>query len=457
MKTYTKNSQKAFTLLEILLVIAAIGILAAIVIVAINPQRQLEQVRQSARVSDSRTIQQAVEQYLIDTGSYPEVITDTAQPVCNTGSLTASDSLDPGDFCDGMVDLRSLIPMYLAAIPQNSSASGNDSGFSVYISSETGRSVVLPQQDVVNPIDFAATFTPCGATGAQGPTQGACDTAYEGSDLESIVTITSGIQEWTVPGTGIYRIQARGANGIAASGAQAGASGGQGIIVTADVSLTEGEVIRVLVGQEGLNNGSNGGGGGGTFITREPHNTEESIILIAGGGGGRRTSAIGPGINANDAPEGLANNSNSASSRGTVLENTSVISGYSPTSTTLGQGGPSGNSNYGDGGGGFFGNGNNDGTGPTDGGGRAYVNGGFGGNDPNGAFGGFGGGGSGRGGNGGGGGGGFTGGSGAFTAGGGGSFVVSSATNISYTFDDNVTERVSAGFHGFVEIEYLTN
>ncbi len=69
--------QKAFTLLEILLVIAAIGILAAIVIVAINPQRQLAQVRDTERQSNINALAKALDQYLIDEGQYPTGITNS--------------------------------------------------------------------------------------------------------------------------------------------------------------------------------------------------------------------------------------------------------------------------------------------------------------------------------------------------------------------------------------------
>lgn len=73
--------KKGFTLLEILLVIAAIGVLAAIVIVAINPNRQLSQVRDTERQSDVNALSKAMEQYLIDQGEYPAGITNEYQRI----------------------------------------------------------------------------------------------------------------------------------------------------------------------------------------------------------------------------------------------------------------------------------------------------------------------------------------------------------------------------------------
>lgn len=56
------------------------------------------------------------------------------------------------------------------------------------------------------------TFTNAGATGNQGPTQAQVNTAYAGTTLDGTVTInTQGIQEWTVPVTATYQIQAIGA------------------------------------------------------------------------------------------------------------------------------------------------------------------------------------------------------------------------------------------------------
>jgi prepilin-type N-terminal cleavage/methylation domain-containing protein len=120
MNINTKRASKGFTLLEILLVIAAIGILAAIVLVAINPNRQIAQVRDANRRSDINTIYKALEQYLIDTGSYPNSVNSNFKEICNTGNKT-TDTLNPTTLCDNKADLRVLVPTYLAAIPSEPS------------------------------------------------------------------------------------------------------------------------------------------------------------------------------------------------------------------------------------------------------------------------------------------------------------------------------------------------
>ena len=94
-------NKKGFTLLEILLVVAAIAILAGIVIVAINPGKQLATIRNSARRSDVNAILNAVYQYSIDnSGIFPANLDTnlkmlgTAASGCNIscGGLSSSSS-----------------------------------------------------------------------------------------------------------------------------------------------------------------------------------------------------------------------------------------------------------------------------------------------------------------------------------------------------------------------------
>jgi len=74
-KRIMRRNKKGFTLLEILLVIGAIGILASIVIVAINPLRQIQKARDAERASEINQVYKAIEQYNIAEGRYPDDIT----------------------------------------------------------------------------------------------------------------------------------------------------------------------------------------------------------------------------------------------------------------------------------------------------------------------------------------------------------------------------------------------
>jgi len=139
------------------------------------------------------------------------------------------------------------------------------------------------------------TFTNCSATGVSGPTLANCQSAYSAAtwtSSSSLFSVTSGIQYWTVPTTGTYTIQAWGAQGGSGSGSSL--TGGSGAYIKGDVSLTGGEIIKILVGQMGGTNGgahgNENGGGGGTFVVRQTGNTP---LIVAGGGGGGPSTSYG--------------------------------------------------------------------------------------------------------------------------------------------------------------------
>ena len=273
---------------------------------------------------------------------------------------------------------------------------------------------------------FSFTFTNLGATGAVGPTSN----TY-GSQPPGGVTVSAGIQYWTVPFTGTYTIIATGAGQNSYSTLNS-----YGITVKANYTFTGGQIIKILVGQSGLisigsaNYGA-GGGCGGSYVVDSSNNP----IIIAGGGGGNAGGAGASGGSAQFTTTGAGGGSFVGSggtngSGGGALDINSAFGEYGGSggggfntgaySSTGGNGkipnyAPSGQT-----GGSSFLNGGTGGTGGTGGGGGSNGFGGFGGG------GGTGGASDGRlgvAGGGGGGGGGYSGGGGgsvAYTANGGG-------------------------------------
>lgn len=108
-----QNSHKnGFTLVEVLLVIAILAILAAVVIIAINPARQLANTRDATRIGDVHSILSAVHQYASDNnGIFPGEITTLPQEICRTVNSTCIDLSDLSVLTNNQV--------YMVTVPQD--------------------------------------------------------------------------------------------------------------------------------------------------------------------------------------------------------------------------------------------------------------------------------------------------------------------------------------------------
>lgn len=141
-----QRTQKGFTLLEVLMVVAAIAILAGLTVIAINPGRQLMAARDAQREVDVHILLSAVHQYAGDNnGDFPSTIptesdcaTATGNELCRTGASG----------CSGYVSLAALTSneRYLIRVPSDPSVASISNGVGYRISrSVNGRiSVCAP-------------------------------------------------------------------------------------------------------------------------------------------------------------------------------------------------------------------------------------------------------------------------------------------------------------------------
>jgi prepilin-type N-terminal cleavage/methylation domain-containing protein len=131
------TQRKGFTLIELLVVIGIIGILAAAVLVAINPGRLFNSARDRQRSTALYSITGAVYQYATENnGALPLVITTTPTHI---GTNV------------GLIDLTAdLVPDIMPEIPYDpTGGSLNDTLYSIYLDAN-GR-VVATASSELNP------------------------------------------------------------------------------------------------------------------------------------------------------------------------------------------------------------------------------------------------------------------------------------------------------------------
>ncbi|MBN1168805.1 prepilin-type N-terminal cleavage/methylation domain-containing protein [Candidatus Woesebacteria bacterium] len=82
-----KQRMEGFTLIELLIVMAVLGVLAVVVLIAINPAEQLARARDSGKISGVQQLGRAVTAYYVGNGAMPNEDATWITQMVNTQDL----------------------------------------------------------------------------------------------------------------------------------------------------------------------------------------------------------------------------------------------------------------------------------------------------------------------------------------------------------------------------------
>jgi len=105
------NAEGGFTLIELLIVIGIIAILAAAVIIAINPGQQFQQARNATRWSHMNSIANAVYSYAIEEGgTFPDCV--------------PTEGLEDGETANDLEECENDLEDHMSELPLDPSEGG---------------------------------------------------------------------------------------------------------------------------------------------------------------------------------------------------------------------------------------------------------------------------------------------------------------------------------------------
>jgi hypothetical protein len=263
----------------------------------------------------------------------PTVTTVSKTPTSITYSITNTNSIEAKIFYEIGDDTPDANNITLAGgASQNVTISGltENTSYILYSQAFTDSGYSLVQDYTEVTISSALytftshTFTNAGVTGRFGPNLSQIRSAYTSQSWAQnssyLNIVYQGVQEWTVPATGNYQITLSGAAGGLGSGSRCSGSGpvyrGFGRIIRGTISLTQGEVICLVVGQSGGvgSGGWNLGGGGASYVFRK---TGSQLLFAAAGAGAGNQWTLASGQDGNFSTSGGNGDGSSPGSGGT--------------------------------------------------------------------------------------------------------------------------------------------